>query len=229
MSKLYIHQPDFLPSINFFQRSKISDHFVVLDDVQFNRRGWTNRDLIKTQNGSEKITVPVKYMPRKLSLIKDVKISYETDWIKNLTKKLEHNYCKADNFSNNFNLFSSELNKKYKKLIDLNISLIKSIFKIFDIKTKIYFSSKLEVKSVKSEKILELCKILECEEYITGQGSKDYLDIKKFEENKIKINFDIEFNAKYKQLNGKFIGNLSVIDYLFNCYNGFSKNNLLDE
>ena len=229
MSKIYIHQPDFLPSLNFFHRSKVSDFFVVLDDVQFNRRGWTNRDLIKTQNGSEKITVPVKYMPRKISLIKDIQISYETNWIDELTKKIEHNYSKSNNFLKVFRLLNLEFNKKHKKLIDLNLSLIKSIFLLFDIKTKIYFSSKLRSNRMKSEKILEICKMLKCDEYITGQGSKNYLDVKKFEKNKIKVNFFIKFKEKYKQLNGKFIENLSVIDYLFNCYNEVEKNKLFNE
>ena len=105
MSKLYIHQPDFLPSLNFFLRSKVSDNFVILDDVQFNRRGWTNRDLIKTQNGSQKITIPVKYMPRNLSLIKNIKISYETNWVNEISDKIEKNYNKSKFYENKTNNF----------------------------------------------------------------------------------------------------------------------------
>ena len=126
MSKLYIHQPDFLPSLNFFLRSKVSDNFVILDDVQFNRRGWTNRDLIKTQNGSQKITIPVKYMPRNLSLIKNIKISYETNWVNEISDKIEKNYNKSKFYENNFNLIHKELDKKHEKLIDLNVCLIKN-------------------------------------------------------------------------------------------------------
>tara|TARA_B100000686_G_scaffold153404_1_gene160787 strand:+ start:15496 stop:16185 length:690 start_codon:yes stop_codon:yes gene_type:complete len=229
MSKLYIHQPDFLPSLNFFLRSKVSDNFVILDDVQFNRRGWTNRDLIKTQNGSQKITIPVKYMPRNLSLIKNIKISYETNWVNEISDKIEKNYNKSKFYENNFNLIHKELDKKHEKLIDLNVCLIKKIFKIFNIRTKIFFSSNLNITSKKSDKILEICKKMNCREYITGSGSKTYLDLAKFKKNKIKINFDINFKKKYEQINGNFVENLSVIDYLFNCYNGSSSSNILND
>ena len=47
INKVFIHQPDFAPWITFFKRIAFSNIFVVLDDVQFNRRGWTNRDYIK--------------------------------------------------------------------------------------------------------------------------------------------------------------------------------------
>ena len=77
MSKVFIHQPDFCPWINFFLRAKYSDYYVILDDIQFNRRGWFNRDLIKTKNGILKITIPVKKEPREISIIKNVKISNE--------------------------------------------------------------------------------------------------------------------------------------------------------
>ncbi|MCK5920942.1 MAG: WbqC family protein, partial [Methylococcales bacterium] len=42
-----IHQPDFVPYLGFFQRLLMADVFVILDDVQFIRRGWQHRDYIK--------------------------------------------------------------------------------------------------------------------------------------------------------------------------------------
>ena len=69
MSKVFIHQPDFCPWLNFFMRAKHSDYFVVLDNVQFNRRGWFNRDIIKTKSGAYKITIPIKKEPRDSLLI----------------------------------------------------------------------------------------------------------------------------------------------------------------
>ena len=70
---------------------------------------------------------------------------------------------------------------------------------------------------------------MNCNEYITGSGSKTYLNLDKFKKNKIKINFDINFKKKYEQINGNFVENLSVIDYLFNCYNGSSSSNILND
>lgn len=55
-----IHQPDFLPWRGFFDRWGKSDLYIVLDDVQFLRRGWHHRDKIKTKDGVKWLTVPVK-------------------------------------------------------------------------------------------------------------------------------------------------------------------------
>ena len=74
-----IHQPDFLPHINFFIKAKKSMQLVILDDVQFLRRGWTHRDQILTKNGVEWITIPVKKTSRdakicNIEILKDNKI-----------------------------------------------------------------------------------------------------------------------------------------------------------
>ena len=227
MNKIFIHQPDFCPWLNFFIRVNKADYFIILDDIQFNRRGWLNKDFIKTANGVQKITVPVKKISRENSFVNSIKISYENEWTSTFLKTLQMNYSRSINYPNNIKVIENILKNKYEYLIDLNLEFIKYFFFILNIKTKIIKSSELNLLKKGSNKILEICQLLDCSEYITGEGSKNYLDLNKFKENKIDINFKIKFKKKYDQINGKFINNLSIIDYFLNCYDETKKNDIL--
>ncbi len=216
MTKIFIHQPDFAPWLNFFYRISISDIFVVLDDVQFRRRGFINKDFIKTASGKEAITIPVVKKERDNYLINQVEISYEHNWIEKFIKKIEFNYKDSKNFKNNIFFFKSLLEKKEKYLMNFNLKIIYYVFKNLNINTKIIFSSNLKLKQKKSDRILEICNNLNASEYITGQGSKEYLDYKRFSENNIRINDNLFLRKKYNQLHGEFLPDLSIIDFLFN-------------
>ena len=227
MSKVFIHQPDFCPWLNFFMRAKHSDYFVVLDNVQFNRRGWFNRDLIKTKSGAYKITIPIKKEPRDSLLIKNVKFSNYDDWKTVFFKTLEVNYSKSKFFGENILILNNLFNEDFVYLIDLNIKLINYFFSIFSIKTKLIFSSELRLSSYKNKLIVDICNKLNCKEYITGKGSDDYLDLDEFKKNNISLNQDVNFNDKYLQINGTFMKDLSVLDFYFNCYDKKNKTNII--
>ncbi len=227
MSKVFIHQPDFCPWLNFFMRAKHSDYFVVLDNVQFNRRGWFNRDIIKTKSGAYKITIPIKKEPRDSLLIKNVKFSNYDDWKTVFFKTLEVNYSKSKFFRENILILNNLFNEDFVYLIDLNIKLINYFFSIFSIKTKLIFSSELRLSSYKNKLIVDICNKLNCKEYITGKGSDDYLDLDEFKKNNISLNQDVNFNDKYLQINGTFMRDLSVLDFYFNCYDKKNKTNII--
>jgi len=214
--KVFIHQPDFIPWLNFFKRLNLADVFIILDDVQFNRRGFTNRDYLLINKRKTLVTLPVKKSDRYKSLIKDIEIFYDEKWIKSFLKTIELNYKKTKNFDYIYNFFISLFKKNYSKLIDFNMEIIYFIKSILEIKTKFYFSSNLGEIGKKTEKIFKICKKFEASKYITGEGALDYLDLKKFNENNIEIITDIFVNESYKQSSNNFIKGLSILDVLFN-------------
>jgi hypothetical protein len=194
----------------------------VLDNVQFNRRGWFNRDYIKIASGKEIITIPVIKKDRLNTLVNQIEISYEHRWIDKLLKSLELNYKKSINFESSFVFFENLFKEREKYLINLNLKIIYFVLKNLYIRKKIIFSSDLKLNQQKADKILEICKQLKASEYITGEGSKEYLDYNKFHKQNIKIRDNLSFKKKYKQQHGEFIPNLSIIDFLFNV-NNFEK------
>lgn len=214
-NKVFIHQPDFAPWVTFFKRLDKSDIFVILDDVQFNRRGFTNRDYILINKKKTLLTIPVIKTDRDKTLIKDVRIDYENNWVRKTLKSIYLNYSKSINF-NEINKFIEIIFKKnHEKLIDLNLEIIFYVIKKLRIKTELIFSSGLKIDSKKSEKILDICKKTKATHYITGKGSLSYLNINKFTQEKIEINDQIFFNKQYNQNSIQFVKDLSILDILF--------------
>lgn len=215
MKKTFIHQPDFLPWIGFFEKLKLSNLFIILDDVQFLRRGWHHRDKIKIRDNWMWLTVPIKKNKFE-AMIKDIKIDYSYNWIDKHLKTLSFYYNKADFFNVHFSEISKIYNKKKKFLIDLNTDFIFYITKIFKLKFDYILSSSLNVETSGKNRIIELLKKTDSKLYITGKPSLDYLDINVFKKEEIDI-YIHEYKMKnYKQLNGKFIDKLSVIDFIMN-------------
>ena len=55
-----IHQPEHLPYFGFLDKVNKSDIFVILDDVDFNKNNFQNRNQILTQNGAKWLSIPVE-------------------------------------------------------------------------------------------------------------------------------------------------------------------------
>jgi len=62
VTRIAIHQPNFLPWLGFFAKMARSDIFVLLDDVQFSKGSFTNRVRIGGAGGEARwLTVPVRH------------------------------------------------------------------------------------------------------------------------------------------------------------------------
>ncbi len=217
--KIAISQPTFLPWAGYFALIDHVDQFIFLDNVQFVRRSWIQRNKIKIQDNEKFISVPVHKKNKFHQLINKVEIDYNNFDCKELIITLEHNYKKSKFFNLYFDCIKNILEKKFIKLIDLNINLILEITKIIGISTHKKLASDYNIDS--NEKnvglLKKICQIENSKEYISTIGAKKYMnDIEKFENTDIKILFFKYDQNKYSQVGKKFVPNLSVIDLLFN-------------
>jgi len=214
-----IHQPEYLPWLGFFDRISKADLFVVLDQVQF-QRGFINRNKIKTPTGWQWLTVPVIHKFH-LKRINEVKIDNQImDWKRDHWMSLVHNYSKASHFEEQVDFFKNVFERDWKLLTELDIYLIKNLMNILGLETSVKKLSSLNVNGKGTELLINICKAVEADTYLSGEGGKRYMDMKRFEEENIKVLFQ-EFNhPKYPQVFEKkagFIPNLSIVDLLFNC------------
>ena len=221
MTKLFIHQPEYFPWVNFFIKAALSDKFVILDDVQYMRRGFQNRNKIKTSHGSNWITVPIKYTKRN-TLIKDVMIDNSKNWQEDHKKKIINSYKKTLFYSEVMKALSPIFESKWSNLCDLNYFIINLIFNKLNINCEPIKASSIKSNKKKNDLILDICDKLGAKKYITGEGSKSYLKEDLFTYKNIKIDYIKKKDLKYSQpfmSNNGFIPDLSIIDYLFS--NGF--------
>ena len=98
MKTVIIRQPGYMPNLNFFKKIQSCDVFVYLDNVQFSKDSFDNRNRIKTQNGVEWITVPLQ-RPVFGKKLNQVSITYDSDWIKAHSNLIFENYEYAPYFS----------------------------------------------------------------------------------------------------------------------------------
>jgi hypothetical protein len=75
----------------------------------------------------------------------------------------------------------------------------------------------LESRDGSTERLIDICKQLEGDVYLSGKDGAKYMETKLFENEGIQIIFQDYHHPRYKQLYGDFEPFLSVIDLLFNC------------
>lgn len=214
MTKISIHQPVYLPWLGFFEKILASEIFVFLDDVQYEKNGWQNRNKIRTSEGEMWLTIPV-HNHKGLNL-NEIKIQNNSNWINKHTKSIIQNYSKSEFFNNFWQDFELIYEKQYDRLIDVNIDFIKLLMEKLGIKTKTIFSSELKIEKMGSERILEICKKLKADSYISGIGGKNYLNMDDFKKNDIIVEFQNFQHPEYRQRCEPFIPNMAAIDLLFN-------------
>ena len=215
MTNVMIRQPGYMPNVGFFKKIQSSDIFVFLDDVQFSKGSFDNRNRIKTSIGEVWITVPLT-RPVFGKNLNELLISYETDWQQDHCNKIRENYRSAPYFSSYWSDIEKILTHKYEKLIDLNFKLIEYFNRALDITTKTIKSSELAVTQTKTERLVEICSKLNATCYISGISGKDYLNEELFLNSGIKLIYENFIHPTYRQLHSNFIDNLSIIDLLMN-------------
>ena len=217
MTCVSIHQPGYIPWLGYFEKIARSDIHVFLDDVQFEKNSFDNRNKIRTREGPIWLTVPVMTKGRFGSnRLMDVEIDNHSGWNKKHWKGLETNYAKAPFFRNHAPFFEAVYAKEWRLLKDLNMEITVYLLQALGIRTRTVFSSQTERKGKKSDLVLDLCKNLGATTYLSGILGKDYLALDKFQQANIRVLFQEYEHPVYHQQFPGFVPNMSVLDLLFN-------------
>lgn len=213
-----IHQPNFLPWVGYFYKIMKSDIFVILDDVQYIKRSFINRNKIKTQGGEQYIRLPLHQKGKYKQSILDCILFDKEEAVSSLIKAIQTNYGKAKYFNDYFSSFEDTLNNATESLVDINISLIKWALCIMKEPVVFKRSSELEgVTGASTERLISICKSVGGDRYLSGFGGNKYQDKEMFDDANIELVITDFEHPTYDQLWGDFIPNLSIIDLIFNC------------
>lgn len=214
-----IAQPTFFPWLGYFDMISQVDKFVILDDVDFDYQSWQHRNNFKTSTGLKLFTVPVKRGKKKDKIL-DIEIANPEFTYKKLIKFCSTNYNKSKYYKNYEDDLIFTLQKGFasKNLIKLNVEIIKWFLEILKIDTPILYSSEMKSNSNKTFKIIDICKNLNANEYISTIGSKDYLENHKnfFINEKILLTYHKYKHPKYNQLFGPFLEYACILDLILN-------------
>jgi len=217
--KVAISQPTYLPWLGYFDLIDQVNTFVFLDTVQFEKRSWQQRNRIKSPGGLSFLTVPVAVKGRFEQKIEDVEIE-SPYFVRKHLRSIETNYRRAPFFSQYFTEFAGifEMCAAGTRLADLNIQLIQWLCKALGITTPMLRSSQVNQEGSRSELLLNICRTLNADSYLSALGSADYLldDIPRFSAARIDVAFQHYEHPQYGQQFPPFWSHASAIDLIFN-------------
>jgi len=213
-----IQQPEHIPWIGFFNKMIQCDLFVYLDNVQFKKRYFENRNKINGKAEVLWLTVPATSKGLYTQKLCDVQIDNDQAWKKKYKGRLEHIYGKYPFWSDLKAIVYPPLDKSFVKLADLNLALIENIREYLEIDTPTALASEMVCEDLKgSDLILELCVRSKAKLYTSGPDGINYLETEKFLKNGIEILYHNFEHPEYPQIEESFISHLSVLDLIANC------------
>ena len=205
----------YLPYPGFFHKLSLSDIFVIMDDVQYDKR-FTNRNSILNPNGPMHLTVPInkqqKFFPNMI-----VEINNDLPWAEDHWKKIYMCYARAKFFSLYQEYFTDLYKRAWTLLFDLDFEIVKKMMEWLGIRIPVVRESELHVAGEGTERLINACKAVGADTYVSGVGGRNYMDEKMFANNHLTLEYQRYLPKPYPQrFSHPFVPNLSAIDMLFN-------------
>ncbi len=211
-----IHQLHYLPWLRYFEKIARADVFIVLDNIQYNKNGWQNRNRIKTAQGGTVLTVPV--LDRFAQPLDAVAIDTRQRWQRKHWRTLQQAYARAPYFADLAPFLELVYARDWTHLNDLNRHMLAWYLEILGIETRVVYASELDVPGVATERLVNLIRAVGGTHYYSGAYALDaYLDAEALQDAGIALTLQ-EWKAPiYPQLHGGFVSDLSVVDVMMNC------------
>lgn len=190
---------------------------VHMDTTQHVRREFDHRNWIKIPGGSKRWIIvhrdssnPFAQSLNKVRLAND-------GWRTSIQNRLYNSYHQAPYYQPHADELINIINTDWSSLADLNLALIKHICSQLAIITPARLLSEFEADFGKrSERLINICRRVRADIYLSGQGSRAYLDEDLFHKAGIRVEYQDYTPIRYPQIHGEFIPNLSIVDLLFN-------------
>ena len=226
-----IHQPNFFPWLGFFNKIALADVFVILDNVQFPKKGgtWSNRVKILVQDAPAWVTVPIIRSYHGVLPINNIRINETTQWREQLVKTIDLSYRRAPHFAQVFPSLADLVNQRTDRLADYNLQAILSLAEAVGLDTtKIVLGTTLNVEGRGTDLLVSMTKAVGGTAYLSGGGAQAYQEDDKFADAGIELLYQGFQHPTYPQRNdAAFVPGLSIIDSAMNCGFEFTADFLL--
>lgn len=218
MKTIAIVQSSYIPWRGYFDIINSVDEFILYDDVQFTKRDWRSRNIIKTSQGSQWLTIPIQVKGKFSQKINEAKVS-DLHWAEKHWQTITHNYIKASYFDEYQTIFEQAYREASKEeyLSKINYLFIKLICNIFSIKTKITWTTDYDSWGNKTDRLISLCKSANATHYLSGPSASTYIQLESFKKENIELSFiNYDNYQEYPQLYKGYMENVTILDLIFN-------------
>lgn len=218
-----ICQPHYVPWIGYFEMIDRVDAFFFLDDVDFIKREWKNRNRIRKERLSADtkwLTVPIERACQRGTHIRDTRLAADGSWRRAHLDAFSHVYRRAPHFDDARRLLCEGLGARASTLADLNVRLVAGICAYLGIETPLARSSELGTTGSRTEKLVELCRRVGARSYLANNGSAAYLEPGRFADEGVILSYQDYGHPEYVQRSAgrqlPFLSHLSVLDLIAN-------------
>lgn len=211
-------QPSYLPWRGYFHQIAQADVFVFYDDVQYDARGWRNRNRIKGPHGPQWLTVPVLHKGHQArgTPIDAVRIVPGSPWPRKHWRAIEQAYRRAPHFAAHRDLVAGLFADPPALLADLTIATTVALARALGLgRTEFLRSSQLGVAGGRSERLAAIARAVGAERYLSGPSAADYLDLAPFDAAGVAVEFMSYDYPPYEQLHPPYDPQVSIVDPLF--------------
>ena len=215
MTVCLISQPRLFPGLHYLHRLLVSDVFVVLDTVQFTPRHEENRTKVKAPDGSRWLTIPMLKRSRE-QLITDTRIDQTQHWKRKAINTLESLYGASPRYSEYREEIQSILEAPHETLLDVTAASWEPAFRLLEPQCEVLLASDLGATGSGQDLLLDICREVGADAYLSGAFGKKYLDESLFGDAGIRVHYHEYDYPEYPQRFGDFVPFLSYLDLLFN-------------
>ena len=215
-----IMQPTYLPWLGYFDLIARVQEFIFLDNVKFNKSSYHHQNKILSTNGVILLSVPTHARKGRMETsINEVEIDNSKNWKKKHLSSIRQSYGKARYYSEIYPCIEDVISKDIRSLSELNIELIKLFSSILALDVNFHLASHLDIPTNdKTQRLIDLCRMYQCDSYYSPVGALDYLDTienkKRFKAADIEVYFQDFETVPYPQIGKEFVSYMSVLDAL---------------
>jgi hypothetical protein len=221
------HQPHLLPWLGYLDKLAKSDLFVVMDDLQFEKENFQNRNRLKLNNGPHWLTVPL-LRGKQTDRICDKRIDNagrggRHHWQHRMWRTLEVHYRRTPHWERYAPALEDVFDRRWDLLVELDLHMLELARNWLRITVPIVRASSLGsdgLSGQKTERILAMCRAVGARTYLTGRGgSVGYLDTDAFARAGVGLLWQRFHHPHYPQRYPGlgFSSHLGFLDLLLNC------------
>jgi len=221
-----IHQPYLFPNLGYYRLVNLSDIFIFLDDVNFIKRGYSNRNTILLSNNAFRFTLPVIHASQNKLFCQHFYVDDATDFLNLLNRA----YNEAPFFDAVIPVIECVLSDLSINLAQVNAKSVDQVFRYLGISKKLVFSSSFPKSGQQTgmDRLIELLRCLGIRDYVNASSGKSLYSKADFSERGVQLRFINGGLCTYRQINEKFTPNLSIIDIMMWCEKSFIIESLMD-
>ena len=187
---ILIH-PNYFPNIHQFTKIIKADNILFEVSDNYQKQTFRNRTYIYGANGKLGLFIPVIHTHKNRELFKDVKISYDSNWMDLHLKSLQSAYRSSPYFEYFEDDFIKLYSEREKSLADFNIKCIKLICNLLDLDLDFKISN----------------------EYV--EKTNDIIDLRDLSNARKEKKIDTPKYIQVFESKHGYINNLSILDLIF--------------